>query len=610
MSGIVAYVGPRDCPSILVQGLEHHEQRGYDSVGVAIYDGSAIQRVRTSEKLTSLANTLQQQQIHGTIGLAHTRWATHGAPTEANAHPHIVDGIVVVHNGIIENHAQVRTQLQKDGATFTSDTDTEVIAHLVARSPQRATSLAAALRDALSQLRGSYAIAVFDTQRPTSIVGTANAAPLLVGVGEHERFLVSDAVSILAHTRQAIYLEDGDIAEIQADGLTITNANGEVITRETTEITWDPITAEKDGYPHFMMKEIHEQPQSTRNAMRGRISDDKQHVQFDELTMDHAWIRNISQVIFLACGTSYHAGLVAAHALEQRCKVHVRCELASEFRSMDPLVDDRTLVVPISQSGETADTLAATRIALAKGARAITVCNVTESSLGRLSEGVLGIYAGPEIGVASTKAFTAQLTVLMLFAIWLGEIRGTLSAETRMQWIQALEKIPSQMETALASEDAIAAFAKSYSDVSSFLFLGRGYQYPIAKEGSLKLKEISYIHAEGYASGELKHGPIALIDETMPVVVLVPDDSGFEKTLSSIEEVRARGARVVAIGSGNTQGELDRVAENTIMVPATLDVLQPLLTVIPLQLLAYYIADARGLDIDQPRYLAKSVTVE
>lgn len=610
MCGIVAYIGHRDCGEILLNGLLRQEYRGYDSAGLAIFDGKALQRHRTEGKLTELTTRFRDAPIRGTVGIAHTRWATHGAPTEQNAHPHMVDDLVLVHNGIIENYLELRTELQHDGVTFESETDTEIVAQLLARHPLRATSLRDALGDILQRVRGSYAIVALDGRNPDVLVAAQNASPLMIGIGDGEHFFASDVPAIMDHTRDVIFLQDGDLVEMRADSISIIGKDGEPAEREVTEITWDPITAEKQGYPHFMLKEIYEQPQKVIDALRGRISLDRNEVELLGLPFESEWIRSVDQVIFLACGTSYHAGLVATYALEHLGRVHVSCQLASEFRERNPLIDERTLVIPISQSGETADTLAATKSALAQGARGLAICNVMESTLTRVCEGTLYTHAGPEIGVASTKAFTTQLAVLYLLVIWFGRIRGNISDERCAELLEALRAIPGQMEKCIVQSEAIKDFAPNYAGAHSFLFLGRGYQYPIALEGALKLKEISYIHAEGYAAGELKHGPIALIDETLPVMVIAPNNTYFEKALSNLEEVRARGARVLAVTSGDINTQLQHTVRDIMVIPDTDEVLQPLLTVLPLQLLAYYIADFKGTDIDQPRNLAKSVTVE
>lgn len=610
MCGIVAYIGHRDCGRILLDGLRRQEYRGYDSAGIAIFDGEGLERRRAEGKLHKLEARFEQNPIHGTVGIGHTRWATHGAPTEQNAHPHMVDDLVLIHNGIIENYLELRHALESDGVAFESETDTEIVAQLLARHPLRQESLRDALQDVLTRVRGSYAIVALDGRNPDVLVGAQNASPLLIGIGQDEHYFASDVPAIMQHTRDMIFMHDGDLVELRSDGYSIVDGEGHAVDREIKKITWDPISAEKQGYRHFMLKEIHEQPQKVIDTLRGRISLERNTVEFPELKIDQDWLKSVDQVIFLACGTSYHAGLVATYALEHLGRIHVSCQLASEFRARNPMIDERTLVIPISQSGETADTLAATKRALEQGARAIAICNVMESSLTRICEGTLYTHAGPEIGVASTKAFTTQLAVLYLFVIWFSRIRGTMDDARCAELLGALRALPGQMETCIAQAEQIKEFAPHYTDAQSFLFLGRGYQFPIALEGALKLKEISYIHAEGYAAGELKHGPIALIDETLPVMVIAPNNTHFEKALSNLEEVRARGARVLAVTSGGINTRLEGTVRDIMVIPDTDEVLQPLLTVIPLQLLAYYIADFKGTDIDQPRNLAKSVTVE
>lgn len=610
MCGIVGYIGHRDCGRILLDGLRRQEYRGYDSAGLAIFDGQGLQRRRAEGKLSALETRFNEAPIQGLVGIGHTRWATHGAPTERNAHPHQVDDLVLVHNGIIENHMELRLELEAAGAVFDSETDTEIIAHMLARSPLRSVRLVDALREVLRRVRGSYAIVALDGRNPTVLVGAQSSSPLIIGLGDKENFFASDVPAVMSHTRDVVFLRDGDTVELQADTVSIFDSTGAAVERDITKITWDPISAEKQGFRHFMLKEIHEQPEKVVDTLRGRISLERNAVTLPNLTLDEAWVKNVDHVIFLACGTSYHAGMVATYALESLGRVHVSCQLASEFRARDPLIDERTLVIPISQSGETADTLAATREALRRGARAIAVCNVMESSLTRVCESTIYTHAGPEIGVASTKAFTTQLVALYLFTIWFGRLRGTISDERCSQLLNDLRAIPGHMETCIGQAATIREFASKYADANSFLFLGRGYQFPIALEGALKLKEISYIHAEGYAAGELKHGPIALIDETLPVVVIAPNNAHFEKAIANLEEVRARGARVLAVTSGDVNEQLRRNVADVMVVPDIDEVLQPLLTVIPLQLLAYAIADFKGTDIDQPRNLAKSVTVE
>lgn len=609
MCGIVGYVGHRPCTRILLDGLRRLEYRGYDSAGIAVFDGTSLRRVRAEGKLDNLESAVRSQPLDGTIGIGHTRWATHGKPTEQNAHPHAVDGLVVIHNGIIENHLELRSELAAEGAVFTSETDTEIIAHLLARSPLRGTSLVQALRSVLKRVRGSYAIVALDEKNPTVLAAARLASPMVAGIGDGENFIASDVPAIMSHTRDVIFLNDHDFVEVRADGLTITDRDGAPVERAVKRITWDPISAEKQGYRHFMLKEIHEQPDRVIDTLRGRISLERNTVEFQGLALDPAWLQRVDEIVILACGTSFHAGMVARYALESLARIRVSVELASEFRYREPVLQPNTLVIAISQSGETADTLAATREARRLGAKALAICNVMESSLTRECDATIYTHAGPEIGVASTKAFTTQLAALYLFAIYFGQLRGALSEERTSKLLRGLREVPGHMEACIAQYGAIRAFAPKYSDAHSFLFLGRGYQYPIALEGALKLKEISYIHAEGYAAGEMKHGPIALIDEALPVVVIAPNNAHFEKALSNLEEVRARGGKVLAVTSGDT-AHIQQAVDDLMIVPDIDEVLQPLVTVVPLQLLSYAIADLKGTDIDQPRNLAKSVTVE
>ena len=609
MCGIVGYVGTRDCGGMLLDGLRRLEYRGYDSAGVAIFDGQGVRRLRAEGKLSRLESLFQQEPIHGTTGIAHTRWATHGGPTERNAHPHQVGDIVLVHNGIIENYAELRSELAAGGATFSSDTDTEILAHLIAHIRPSAASLHDALVQALARVRGSYAVVVLSAAEPDQIVAARNASPLVLGLGTDENFAASDVPAIMRHTRDVIFLEDGDTAILERGGVQVFNGDNERVARPVKHVAWDPVSAEKQGFKHFMLKEIHEQPARIVDTLRGRIQPSEQRVVLDEIQLDRAFLDSIDRVIIVACGTSYHAGMVARYAIERLARIPVDIDLASEFRYRQPVVTERTLAIAISQSGETADTLAAVREARRLGAQTIAVCNVMESTIARECRNVIYTHAGPEIGVASTKAFTTQIAALYLLALWLGRQRGELSAEREAVLVNELRRVPTLIEEALQLEEPIRAMAKDYSGASSCLFLGRGIQYPIALEGALKLKEISYIHAEGYAAGEMKHGPIALIDDDLPVVVLAPEDAQYEKMRSNVEEVKARGGRLIVVSTAGAP-DISRLGGVLLEVPAVNELFQPLLTVIPLQLLSYAIADAKGTDIDQPRNLAKSVTVE
>jgi glucosamine--fructose-6-phosphate aminotransferase (isomerizing) len=594
---------------MLLDGLRRLEYRGYDSAGVAIFDGQSVRRLRAEGKLSRLETLFQQEPIHGTTGIAHTRWATHGGPTERNAHPHQVGDIVLVHNGIIENYAELRAELAAGGATFSSDTDTEILAHLIAHLRSSAVSLHDALVKALARVRGSYAVVVLNAAEPDQIVAARNASPLVLGLGTDENFAASDVPAIMRHTRDVIFLEDGDTAILERGGVQVFNGDNERVARPVKHVAWDPVSAEKQGFKHFMLKEIHEQPARIVDTLRGRIQPSEQRVVLDEIQLDRAFLTSIDRVIIVACGTSYHAGMVARYAIERLARIPVEIDLASEFRYRQPVVSERTLAIAISQSGETADTLAAVREARRLGAQTIAVCNVMESTIARECRNVIYTHAGPEIGVASTKAFTTQIAALYLLALWLGRQRGELSAEREAVLVNELRCVPTLIEEALQLEEPIRAMAKDYSGASSCLFLGRGIQHPIALEGALKLKEISYIHAEGYAAGEMKHGPIALIDDELPVVVLAPEDAQYEKMRSNVEEVKARGGRLIVVSTVGAP-DISRLGGVLLEVPAVDELFQPLLTVIPLQLLSYAIADAKGTDIDQPRNLAKSVTVE
>ncbi|NQW63052.1 MAG: glutamine--fructose-6-phosphate transaminase (isomerizing) [Deltaproteobacteria bacterium] len=610
MCGIVGYVGHQPCGSILIEGLRRLEYRGYDSAGLAIYNGEELIRVRSEGKLANLERAFMAAPVVGTVGIAHTRWATHGRPVEKNAHPHRVGDIVVVHNGIIENYAELRAELMAGGAVFESDTDTEVAAQLIAKHRGSFVSLHETVRFAISLIRGSYALVVLDGGNPDEIVAARQASPLVLGLGEGEQFAASDVPAIMAHTRNVIFLMDGDSAILRREGISVFDESGAPVERPVKRIAWDPISAEKQGYKHFMLKEIHEQPARIVDTLRGRIAAGTNMVEIPELNLEPAFLREIDRIIIIACGTSYHSGMVARYTIESLARVPVELELASEFRYRDPVVTERTLAIAISQSGETADTLAAIREAKRLGAKTAAVCNVMESTIARECGSVIYTQAGPEIGVASTKAFTTQLTALYLFALWLAQHRGLLDdAEKRAELVGAFRQIPGMVEQAIGLEPQIRAMAKELVHATSCLFLGRGAQFPIALEGALKLKEISYIHAEGYAAGEMKHGPIALIDESLPVVVIAPENGHFEKVMSNVEEVKARGGRLIVVTTAGAHGP-ERFADHVFIVPKAHPLFESIVTVIPLQLLSYCVADAKGTDVDQPRNLAKSVTVE
>jgi glucosamine--fructose-6-phosphate aminotransferase (isomerizing) len=609
MCGIIGYVGTEECAPILLEGLRRLEYRGYDSAGVAVHDGvSDFHVLRAAGKLTALGDALARTPVHGTTGIGHTRWATHGKPSEHNAHPHVSGHIAVVHNGIIENHVELKAELRALGREFRSDTDTEIVAHLVDMACDRGEPLFEAVRSTLLRLRGAYAIAVLSRADPTRILLAKNASPLVLGVGEGVMLAASDVPALLAHTRDVIFLEDGDLAEITRDGVRIERVEGGVVERPVTRITWSLMQAERGGYKHFMLKEIHEQPRALEDTLRGRVLLEKGGLEASEMGIDEEAAKSVKRVVFLACGTSYHAALHGRYLLESLARVPAVAELASEFRYRDPVVGDGDLVVAVSQSGETADTLAAAKEARARGARILAVVNVQGSAIARAAQGTLYTHAGPEIGVASTKCFTAQLAALTLLAVHLGRCRGTLSEEAGRVLLQEMVQVPLKMREVLGEAREVESVARAIAHTRDALFLGRGLSAAVALEGALKLKEISYVHAEGYAGGEMKHGPLALVDRNMPVVCLLPSDSTLEKMLSNVQEVGARDGQIVAVVDNPRVAE--GLAAYTLRVPATVEPLTPLLTVLPLQLLSYYVADHRGTDVDQPRNLAKTVTVE
>jgi len=610
MCGIVGYVGHRPCLPILLEGIKRMEYRGYDSAGVAVQSGGALRVVKAAGKIRELESRLLKESVPGTAGIAHTRWATHGEPNDVNAHPHS-DGhgrLALVHNGIIENYAVLKAALQAEGRVFSTDTDTEVLAQLIEKYRERGLRLEAAVVEALADVEGTYGIAVICVDEPGVIVGARKGSPLVVGIGDGEYFLASDVAAIINHTRQVVYLDDGEMAVLTPDGFHTATVTAERIDKAVHEVEWDLAQIEKGGFSHFMLKEIFEQPTSVRNSMRGRLDTGEGLARLHGLNLSDEELREIRRLIILACGTSWHAGLIGEYMIEEHARIPVEVEYASEFRYRNPIVREGTTVLVVSQSGETADTLAAMREAQRRGARALGIVNVVGSTIARESDGGVYIHAGPEIGVASTKAFTSQVTVLALLTLALGRGRQ-MSAETGIQLARELDAIPGKIQSILERSDRVRAIAEAYSHHNNFLYLGRGYQFPVALEGALKLKEISYIHAEGYPAAEMKHGPIALIDEHMPVVFLCTRDSAYDKVMSNMMEVRARRGAIIAIATeGDT--EVAQRADHVIHVPQTLPMLQPLLSVIPLQLLAYHIAVLRGCDVDQPRNLAKSVTVE
>lgn len=614
MCGIVGYVGKHEAKEILINGLKRLEYRGYDSAGVAIISKGALVLRRCKGKIVRLATKLAKENIPGTLGVGHTRWATHGRPSEENAHPHTdcTRRLVVVHNGIIENYMSLKKQLQREGHRFRSETDTEIIAHIIEKYIRKTKErkLLKAVQLAVKDLNGSFAIAVVSLDDPHTLVAARQFSPLIVGKGEGSFFVASDIPAILEHTRQVIPLEDGEIAELTSSGVTIYSQNLQRIRKNVTQIPWDPVTAEKGGFKHFMLKEIFEQPRTIEETLRGRLSLDSGKIFLDESNLSKNEIPRLKKICFVACGTAYHAGMVGKYIFEDLAHITCEIDLASEFRYRKPLLDKDSLVVAITQSGETADTLAALREAKKHRAKTLAICNVIGSSITREADGVIYTRTGPEIGVASTKAFTAQLTALLILAIYFGKIKKAINSKRAAELIAELYRIPKLVERVLGQHEKIASCAKKYFKKSNFLYLGRHVNYPIALEGALKLKEISYIHAEGYAAGEMKHGPIALIDEQMPVVVLATKSSVYEKVISNIEEIKARSGIVIALATAKDK-EIGKIAINDVFyMPSTSEMLFPILNTVALQLFAYYVANLRGCDIDQPRNLAKSVVVE
>ena len=609
MCGIVGYVGSQRCTPILMDGLRRLEYRGYDSAGLAVVEDGALRVVRSVGKLLNLDDKLRSIALAGTVGAGHTRWATHGRPSEENAHPHAAGDVVVVHNGIIENYLALRSDLAAEGHRFSSETDTEVIPHLISRHLGEGCGLVEAVRRALKRLHGSYAVVVLSAREPDLLVAGRRASPLVAGLGEGENFVASDIPALLAHTRRFVFLEDGDVAVCRRDRVEITDLDGVPVVREVQTVQWSPAMAEKGGYKHFMLKEIFEQPRAIADTLTGKLNPVEGAVYLSGGEKADAIARSISRLHIVACGTSWHAGLVGKYWIEQLARLPVEVSLASEFRYQDPILSRDTALLLISQSGETADTLAALAEGREKGAPVLSVCNVVGSSIPRASDAVLYTHAGPEIGVASTKAFTTQLVTLYLLALYLASARGALARERLIDKMEALRAVPAAVERTLELDPHIEAVAKTMVDAKSALYLGRGLQFPIALEGALKLKEISYIHAEGYAAGEMKHGPIALIDDQIPVVAIAPRGSTYEKMLSNIQEVRARDGRIVAL---LTEGDetLAAVADQRIALPDFPEELLPIVATVPLQLLAYHVAVLKGTDVDQPRNLAKSVTVE
>jgi glucosamine--fructose-6-phosphate aminotransferase (isomerizing) len=608
MCGIVGYVGPKQASPILIDGLRRMEYRGYDSAGLAVLNGAGIKVKKAAGKLSALVEKLRTENPQGTVGIGHTRWATHGAPTTPNAHPHLdqTGKIAVIHNGIIENAAVIKKALEQRGHTFSSETDTEVLAHLIGAYYEG--NLEEAVAAALWDVEGAYGIAVISADEPDVLVAARNGSPLLVGVGDGEYFVASDASAILEYTRSVVYLDDGEMVVLTRDGYRVRSLTETHVEKPVNQIEWDLATIERGGFAHFMLKEIFEQPESLTNTVRGHLLEDEGSARLHGLNLSDEQFKQINRIIITACGTSWHAGLIGEYIFEEMARIPCEVEYASEFRYRNPIVDENTLVIAVSQSGETADTLAAVREAKRRGARTIGLVNVVGSTIAREVQGGLYLRAGPEIGVASTKAFNSQVAALAMVALKLARLRN-LSLLQGTQLIQALKALPAQIRRVLDRAPEVEKLADRFATAHNALYLGRGVNFPVALEGALKLKEISYIHAEGYPAAEMKHGPIALIDENMPVVFIAPRDGVHTKIVSNIEEVKARGGKVIAIVTEGDE-EIGRLADAVFPIPATHDLLTPILASVPLQLFAYYVAVRRGCNVDQPRNLAKSVTVE
>jgi glucosamine--fructose-6-phosphate aminotransferase (isomerizing) len=609
MCGIVGYIGQKEVVPILVETLRKLEYRGYDSAGVAVVNGDGVSVRRSAGKLSNLESAIAAEPIEGYYGLGHTRWATHGRPTEENAHPHrdCTGELVVVHNGIIENYLELKDQLQQEGHEFVTETDTEIIAHLLEKHYNG--SLESAVKKAFSEIRGIYACGILSSREPNKIIGVRNGPPLVVGLGEDEFFLASDTPAILSHTRNVLFLDNQEMVVVTKEGVKLFNLQGEPVSREAQNITWDANLAEKGDYPHYMLKEIFEQPWAIRETIVDRFSLRSGRVYLEEFEITEEQLAKVEKINFVAAGTSWHAALVGKFLLEELARIPVEVDISSEFRYRNPVVKPNTLTMAITQSGETADTIAAVREAKNLGSLTMAISNVVGSMITRETQGTIYTHAGPEIGVASTKAFTTQIVALYLFTIYMAQLQKQMSAEQAVKRLQSLTTISSLVEVILQKHDLIETLVEDYIDRGDFLYLGRGINYPIAMEGALKLKELSYIHAEGYPAGEMKHGPIALIDEKMPVVAVMPQDRHYEKIRSNVMEAKSRGGNIIAIA---TQGDasVEEIARKVFYIPPADELLTPILSVIPLQLIAYYIAVRRGCDVDQPRNLAKSVTVE
>lgn len=609
MCGIIGYIGAnKNAIPVVMDGLRKLEYRGYDSAGIAYFSEHGLEVKRCKGKISQLDQLVSSLALSADLAIGHTRWATHGKPSNENAHPHRSGDIVLVHNGIIENYVELKAQLQQEGYAFTSETDTEVLAHLVSRHASRRT-LEDAVRLAIRDIKGAFAFAVVSEREPDKIVAVRKESPLVVGLGDGEYFLASDVPAFLNHSKQVIFLDNGEMAVLHKDGVIVTDFDGQPVNKPIVTISWSPSMAEKGGYRHFMLKEIYEQPRAIADTIRGRITAERSDVVIEEFGMTRELMASIDRIVIVACGTSYHSGMVGKYMIEELARIPVDVDIASEYRYRQPILSDRTLFIAITQSGETADTLAAMREAKRLGARTLTICNVIGSSAAREAESVFYTHSGPEIGVASTKAFTTQIVALYLLAIAFANNRGTLPSAEAGRMLEDLLRLPAQVENTVAHDSDIAAIAKDFVKARGFLYLARGVHYPIALEGALKLKEISYIHAEGYAAGEMKHGPIALIDEELPVVVLAPEDKLLEKVLSNMEEVRSRGGRLIALTTRDND-HVRKLAQHMLSIESNNHLLNTVLLTIPLQLLAYHVAVLRGCDVDQPRNLAKSVTVE
>ena len=610
MCGIIGYVGTRDVVPVLIGGLRKLEYRGYDSAGIAVVNGNGVDVVRAEGKLTNLESKLKDKPLQGTFGMGHTRWATHGKPNENNAHPHrdCTGKVVVIHNGIIENFLPLKQQLQKLGHEFKTETDTEVVAHLIEENMKDGTKFVPAVQKTLKELDGHYALVMIDGDEPGTIIAAKQGPPLVIGVGEGENIVASDAAPLLAYTRNIIYLEDGEYAIVDDKKVELFGKGDQAVKREPKKILWDAVAAEKEGYRHYMLKEIHEQPRAVRDTFTGRMFEESGEIFFNDLQFTPKEWSKFKRVHIVACGTSWHAGLVGKFLLEEAARIPIEVDYGSEYRYRNPIVDENTLVIGVTQSGETADTIAGMQEAKKKGAKLVTICNVIGAAATRMSDGVIYTNAGPEIGVASTKAFTTQLTAFYLLSLYVRQLRGENKDDIRYA-MHELSVIPHKIETLLKQEKHIERLANKYHNSHDFLFLGRGVHYPIALEGALKMKEISYIHAEGYPAGEMKHGPIALIDENLPIVAIATHTPVYDKVVSNLQEAKARDGKLIVICDEGDDA-VKQLADDVIEIPWSVEPLQPILSVIPTQLLAYYIALRRGADVDQPRNLAKSVTVE